>query len=120
MTDEQNIIFIGRKPIFSYVMACITQFKKNKSNKIHLRARGRTISRCVDCAEILRIRYLEGQIEIESITTDTEKITTMEGETNNVSSIEIIISKKEKTDLIIRQYSEKEKNEVLNKKEDTE
>lgn len=91
---KQNIIYIGRKRVSSYVMACMTQFKKNNAKEIILKARGRAISRCVDTAEVLRKRFMPDELELKKISTDTEKITTKDGGHTNVSSMEIILTKK--------------------------
>lgn len=37
-----NVIFVGKKPAMSYVLACVTQFNDG-NNEIVLRARGRAI-----------------------------------------------------------------------------
>lgn len=39
---ESNVVFVGRKPAMSYVLACVTQFNDGK-NEVILRARGRAI-----------------------------------------------------------------------------
>ena len=87
-----NVIFIGSKPITAYVMAAVTQFNRGVQ-EVTLKARGRAISRCVDVAEVLRRRFMIDQVAIKSVKTDTEQITTREGGTSNVSSIEIVIEK---------------------------
>ena len=74
-------------------MAVITQFEQSGSDTVSIKARGRAISRAVDVAEVLKNRFMKGQVIIESIKTDTEQITTREGQRSNVSAIEIIIRK---------------------------
>ena len=49
-----DVVFIGKKPDMSYVMAVITQFSEGIT-KVHLRARGRSISKAVDVAEVVSI-----------------------------------------------------------------
>ena len=49
--EHDNIIFVGKKPAMSYVMAVVTQFSSG-ADEVHIRARGRAISRAVDVAEI--------------------------------------------------------------------
>lgn len=89
--DNDNVIFVGNKPPMSYVLACVTQFKDG-AEEIHIKARGKAISRAVDVAEITRNRFVE-EAEIESIDIGTEEIDTDEGDTINVSSINITLSK---------------------------
>ena len=90
MSDE-NTIFIGKKSVMSYVLACVTQFNRG-NNEIDLKARGRSISRAVDVAEILRTKFITG-LKIKDIKIGTEQITAAEGGTANVSAIEITLSK---------------------------
>ena len=89
---DGNIVFIGSKPVMSYVLACITQLNEG-NNDLILKARGRAISRAVDTAEIIRHRFVTDAV-IDDIIISTEQIERSEGGTANVSAIEIIISKK--------------------------
>ncbi len=91
-TDD-NVIFIGRKPPMSYVLAVVTQFNGNGSKDVILKARGRSISTAVDTAEIVRNRFMKNA-KISSIITGTEIVTNEEGRDSNVSSIEIILTTK--------------------------
>ena len=91
-TDD-NVIFIGRKPPMSYVLAVVTQFNGNGSKDVILKARGRSISTAVDTAEIVRNRFMKNA-KVKDIITGTESITNEEGRTSNVSSIEISLSTK--------------------------
>ena len=89
-TDE-NVIYIGRKPPMSYVLAVVTQFNSG-SNEVIIKARGRAISRAVDAAEITRNRFVT-DAKVKEIKIGTESITNEEGRTSNVSSIEISLAK---------------------------
>jgi archaea-specific DNA-binding protein len=93
-TDE-NIIYVGHKPPMSYVLAIVTQFNTGSSDEVIIKARGRSISTAVDAAEIVRNRFVTDAI-IKDIKIGTESITNEEGRTSNVSSIEIILKKKDK------------------------
>jgi len=86
-TDE-NVIFIGNKPPMSYVLAVVTEFKKDNTNEVIIKARGRAISRAVDTAEIVRNRFVTDST-VKKIEIGTESVTNDEGRTHNVSSIEI-------------------------------
>ncbi len=88
---DDNVIFVGNKPPMSYVLACVTQFNDGM-DEIHIKARGKAISRAVDVAEITRNRFEEDAV-IESIETGTEEIETDEGDEINVSSIDILMKK---------------------------
>jgi len=90
--SEANPIFIGKKPVMNYVLACLTLFQ-NGSDSVIIKARGRAISKAVDVTQITIKRYSTG-INVKKIITDTEKVTSNEtGHVNNVSSIEIHLSR---------------------------
>jgi len=91
-TDE-NVIFVGKKPPMSYVLAVVTQFNASGSDEVIIKARGRSISTAVDTAEIVRNRFVTDAI-INAIKIGTESVTNEEGRTSNVSSIEISLIKK--------------------------
>jgi len=94
-TDE-NVIYVGRKPPMSYVLAVVTQFNDNDSDEVIVKARGRAISTAVDTAEIVRNRFVT-DAKIKDIKIGTESITNEEGRTSNVSSIEIYLTINKKT-----------------------
>ena len=91
-TDE-NVIYIGKKPPMSYVMAVVTQFNGNGSKEVIIKARGRSISTAVDTVEIVRKRFLTNA-KIKDITINTESVTNEEGRDSNVSTIQINLTKK--------------------------
>jgi DNA-binding protein len=91
-TDE-NVIYVGHKPPMSYVLAVVTQFNTSSSDEVILKARGRAISTAVDTAEIARNRFIK-DAKVKDKKNSTESITNEEGRASNVSSIEIILTKK--------------------------
>ncbi|WP_308574236.1 DNA-binding protein Alba [uncultured Methanosphaera sp.] len=88
---EENIVYIGNKPVMNYVLAVVTQMN-NGVTEVILKARGRAISRAVDVAEIVRNRFIS-DVDVESINISTEEIVGNEGTSSNVSAIEIKLSK---------------------------
>jgi archaea-specific DNA-binding protein len=84
------VIFVGGKPVMNYVLAVMTQFNKNVPD-VTLKARGRSISRAVDTAEIARNRFMPN-LKIKNISIGTESIPGDGGERVNVSSLEIILT----------------------------
>jgi DNA-binding protein len=90
MPEEEQVIYIGKKPTMNYVLAAVTIFN-NDYNELAIKARGRAISRAVDVAEITRNRFVEG-VKVKDIKISTEKVTNERGETS-VSSIEIYLVK---------------------------
>lgn len=88
---DDNTVYVGSKPAMSYVLAVVTQFSENHET-VHVKARGKAISRAVDVAEIVRDRF-EEDAEIEDISIGTDQIETDEGDELNVSSIQINLTK---------------------------
>ncbi len=89
-SSDESTVFVGKKPTMNYVLAVVTQFNSG-SSEIIIKARGRSISRAVDVAEIVRHRFVS-TATIKDIIIDTEPLATEEGATINVSSIEIILA----------------------------
>jgi len=90
LAEKDNVVYIGRKPPMSYVLAVLTGFSVTKGDEIVLKARGRAISTAVDVAEISRRRFVKG-LEVSDITIGTEEMTRESGETRGVSTIEITL-----------------------------
>ena len=88
---EENVVYIGNKPVMNYVLAVVTQMNSGASEVI-LKARGRAISRAVDVAEIVRNKFLL-DVKLGSINISTEEVSNKEGTTSNVSAIEIYLNK---------------------------
>jgi len=87
---QDNVVFIGRKPTMSYVLACMTLFQRG-SNEITLKARGRAINTAVDVAEIMRNRFMT-DLKVKGIEIGTDVVPRPEGQ-SNVSTIEITLMK---------------------------
>lgn len=89
---EDNVIYVGNKPVMSYVLATVTQINSG-SNEVVIKARGRAISRAVDTAEVVRNKFLPG-LQLGEIKIGTEQLTGEGGDRANVSSIEITLKTK--------------------------
>ncbi len=87
--SRDNIVYIGKKPAMSYVMAVLATF--NHQDTVEIKARGMSITTAVDVAEITRNRYIEGLAK-PMITIDTEKLSDGDS-TRNVSCMTIKLSK---------------------------
>ena len=94
---DENVIYVGNKPPMSYVLAVITQFNTSGSDEVIIKARGRAISRAVDAAEITRNRFVT-DAKVKDIKIGTEALTNEDGRTSNVSSIEIYLTTKKKSE----------------------
>lgn len=88
---RENTVYIGRKPVMNYVIACITFFNAGEKEVV-VKARGRAISRAVDTVELLRRGFIK-DLKIQKIETGTEEITRFEGQKANVSTLEITVTK---------------------------
>ncbi len=88
---DERMIYIGKKEAMSYVLAVVTQFNNNLP-EVHLKARGKMISRAVDVAEIVRNRFMP-DVKVKDITTCTEELLSEDGRMAKVSSIEIVLSR---------------------------
>lgn len=86
--EDDNIVFVGNKPVMNYVLAVVTQFN-NGAAEVIVKARGKAISRAVDTTEIALNRFLQ-DVDKKSIITSTEVVDTESGKTH-VSSIEITL-----------------------------
>ncbi|NJD78901.1 MAG: DNA-binding protein Alba [Candidatus Methanoperedens sp.] len=87
---EDNVVYIGNKPVMNYVLAVVTQFN-NGANEVTIKARGRAISRAVDVAEVTRNRFMADS-KVKDIKIATEKMVSERGE-SNISIIEIVMAK---------------------------
>lgn len=87
---QGNFVYIGKKGAMAYVLAVVTQFGSG-NNEVIIKARGKSISRAVDVAEIVRNR--DTTIELKAIGISTEEVVTQEGRPLKISSIEIVLKK---------------------------
>lgn len=85
--ERSNTVFIGRKPVLNYVLACMTLFKSGHE-EIVVKARGRSISHAVDVVEVLRNRFMPNA-EVVKIEIGTDQIETDDRGSSNVSTIDI-------------------------------
>jgi archaea-specific DNA-binding protein len=85
--ERSNTVFIGRKPVLNYVLACMTLFKSGHE-EIIVKARGQSISRAVDAVEVLKNRFMPNA-EVVKIEISTEQVQSEERGSSNVSAIDI-------------------------------
>jgi len=91
MSEDQNVVYVGNKPVMSYVLAIITHFNTPSAKEVILKARGRAITTAVDVAEITRRRFME-KISVNDIKIGTEELAGESGRTRAVSTVEITLS----------------------------
>ena len=94
MSENSKIVFVGRKPAMSYVLAIITSLSASNAKEITLKARGQAITTAVDVAEITRSRFLK-DLKVSKIAIGTEQMPAREGENSArlVSTMEITLQK---------------------------
>jgi len=90
-TNEENVVYVGKKPAMNYVLAVVTQFN-NGMKEVTIKARGNAISRAVDVKEIVINRFLT-DIKESTIKTSSEELTNEDGSISKVSAIQIILGK---------------------------
>ena len=109
--SDIDTVYVGNKPPMAYVMALLTAFNNQGAHDVALKARGRTISRAVDVAEITRNRYLK-DLKVKRIELGTEQMPVEGGGTRGVSTISITLSKNETVAEVPREPEVKAPEEV--------
>ena len=90
--SEENVVYIGRKPVMSYVLAVITHFNMPDAKDVVLKARGMAITTAVDVAEITRRRFMT-TLSVDKINIGTEELPQEDGRTRAVSFMEIVLKR---------------------------
>ena len=90
MSEDLNVVYIGKKPVMSYVLAVITHFNTPDAKEVVLKARGMSISTAVDVAEVTRRRFMD-KLKVDKIVIGTEELTGEDGRTRGVSFMEIVL-----------------------------
>ncbi len=91
MAKASNVIFIGKKPLMAYVTATLVQLAGE--DVVMVKARGNSITRAVDVAEIIEKRMGNMGYKIGDVKIGSESLQSEDGRTRNVSTIEIGIVK---------------------------
>lgn len=91
MSKASNEIFVGKKPLMAYVTATLVQLANE--DKVVVKARGNSITRAVDVAQIIEKRMDSMGYKLGETKLGTEQLQSQDGKTRNVSTIEIEILK---------------------------
>lgn len=92
-SKQDNIIFIGDKPLINYVRSISVQLTAKQSSEVIIRSRGKFISKAVDVVEVAKRRFLEKEgIRVKDIKIASEEFE-KDGRKINVSSMDIVLSK---------------------------
>ncbi|VVC05777.1 DNA/RNA-binding protein Alba [uncultured archaeon] len=87
----RDVVFIGKKPLMAYVTSALIQLANNP--KVSIKARGLSIGRAVDVAQIILRRTDNTGYSIGEIKIGSENLQSMDGRARNVSTIDIEIRK---------------------------
>jgi len=89
-TKERNVIFVGTKPIMTYVTATLTQLSTQST--VTIKARGKRITQAVDVSQMIVKRMNTVGYTISDVRTASDSLLSQDGKKRNVSTIEIDIS----------------------------
>ncbi len=89
-----NVVFIGGKPFMNYITSVVMQFTTQNANEVIIKSRGKFMNRAIDVAEVTTKRFLDRQIEIKDIKTNSEEFKSQEGRNIRVSTLEITLKRK--------------------------
>ena len=94
--NVKNSVFVGGKPFMSYVTAVVVQFNTNKEQEVIIKSRGKFIGKAVDVAEVSKRKFLADQnIEVKDVRIGSEEFENKEGRNVFVSTMEIVLEKKD-------------------------
>lgn len=91
MSRPTNVIFIGKKPIMTYVNATLTLLSNEPM--VTVKARGRNITIAVDVSQMIVKRMNAVGYRVSSVRIFSEKMTSLDGKERNVSVMEIDVSR---------------------------
>ncbi|MGB7705728.1 MAG: DNA-binding protein Alba [Nitrososphaeraceae archaeon] len=86
-----NEILIGKKPLMTYVTATLVQLANEPT--VLIKARGKSITRAVDVAQIIVKRMENMGYKIGHVKIGTQTMQSEDGRERNVSTIEVQISR---------------------------
>jgi archaea-specific DNA-binding protein len=90
--QNRDTIFIGKKPLMAYVTSTLIQLANLPL--VRIKARGMSIGRAVDVAQIISRKTEHAGYEIGNINIGSETLESRDGKTRNVSTIEIEVKRK--------------------------
>jgi len=89
--ETHDTVFIGKKPLMAYVTSALIQLANVPS--VNIKARGLSIGRAVDVAQIIARKTENAGYTIGEIKIDSELLESQDGRSRNVSTIEIEIKR---------------------------
>ena len=89
--ETRDTIFIGKKPLMAYVTSALIQLANLPT--VNIKARGLSIGRAVDVAQIIARKTENAGYAIGDIKIGSESLESQDGRTRNVSTIEIEVKR---------------------------
>ena len=90
-SEERDVIFVGTKPIMTYVSATLTQLSTRQT--VTIKARGKKITQAVDVSQMIVKRMASVGYVISDVRISSDSLTSQDGKQRNVSTMEIDLSK---------------------------
>jgi len=87
----RDVIFVGTKPIMTYVTATLTQLSNQPF--VTIKARGQRITQAVDVSQMIVKRMNTVGYQIKDVRIASDSLMSQDGKTRNVSTIEIDVAK---------------------------
>jgi len=88
----RNIIFVGKKPLMTYVNATLTQL--SVTPVVTIKSRGKSITQAVDISQFIMKRMDTVGYFIKDVRISSDSLKSNDGKSRNVSTIEIDMSHK--------------------------
>ena len=90
-SEDRDVIFVGTKPIMTYVSATLTQLSTRQT--VTIKARGKRITQAVDVSQMIIKRMDSVGYVISDVRISSDSLTSQDGKLRNVSTMEIDLSK---------------------------
>jgi len=90
-SEERDVIYVGTKPIMTYVSATLTQLSTRET--VTIKARGKRITQAVDVSQMIMKRMDSVGYVISDVRISSDSLTSQDGKQRNVSTMEIDLSK---------------------------
>ena len=90
-SEDRDVIFVGTKPIMTYVSATLTQLSTRQT--VTIKARGKKITLAVDVSQMILKRMNSVGYFISDVRISSDSLTSQDGKQRNVSTMEIDLSK---------------------------
>jgi len=90
-SQNRDTVYIGKKPLMAYVTSTLIQLANLP--QVTIKARGLSIGRAVDVAQIVARKTENAGYSIGDIKIGSESLESQDGKTRNVSTIEIAVKR---------------------------